>query len=209
MGISRRNFLTQASLFTAGAFGADVVFGEEISEQELLGYNLMAEVRQYRKFDAYATSDLSEGNIARMLDFADRLEIEKLAVGMPMTPIKNTPDEFQSINNNIYQAVNKYPDRLVGEFTLNPLYKKESLDEINRNIERGLIGTRLYNQVKINDPLYFPIIERLADLNMLVFMHGECQLGVGGYRMKYDAKKPISTSTPADFVEAATRYPEA
>ncbi len=209
MGISRRNFLTQASLFTAGAFGAYVVFGEEISEQELLGYNLMAEVRQYRKFDAYATSDLSEGNIARMLDFADRLEIQKLAVGMPMTPIKNTPDEFQSINNNIYQAVNKYPDRLVGEFTLNPLYKKESLDEINRNIERGLIGTRLYNQVKINDPLYFPIIERLADLNMLVFMHGECQLGVGGYRMKYDAKKPISTSTPADFVEAATRYPEA
>ena len=44
---------------------------------------------------------------------------------------------------------------------------------------------------------------------MIVFLHAECQLGVGGYRMKYDVGKPPNTSIPEDFVDAARRYPEA
>ena len=107
------------------------------------------------------------------------------------------------------KGVKAYPDRLVGEFTINPTYKKEAIDEINRCVDNGLVGTRLYNQVKISDPLYEPIIEKLSELKMIVFMHGECQLGVGGYRMKYDAGKFPSTSTPEDFVAAAKKFPDA
>src|SRR5690606_17940546 len=106
-------------------------------------------------------------------------------------------------------ATKRHPNRLIGQFTLNPLYKRESLDEISRCLDMGMVGTRLSNQVKINDPLYFPIIEKLSELKVLIFMHGEWQMGVGGYKMKYDANKLPSTSTPNDFVEAAKRYPEA
>ena len=44
---------------------------------------------------------------------------------------------------------------------------------------------------------------------MIILMHAECQLGVGGYRMKYDINRPPSTSIPEDFVDIAARYPEA
>jgi predicted TIM-barrel fold metal-dependent hydrolase len=72
-----------------------------------------------------------------------------------------------------------------------------------------MIGTgELYYQVKINDPLYFPIIEKLIDLKMIIFSHAECQLGVGGYRMKYNGYKAPNTSIPEDFVDIARRYPE-
>jgi predicted TIM-barrel fold metal-dependent hydrolase len=40
-------------------------------------------------------------------------------------------------------------------------------------------------------------------------MHTELQLGVGGYRMKYDIDERPSVTIPEDMVEAAKRYPEA
>ncbi|WP_339926186.1 amidohydrolase family protein [uncultured Cyclobacterium sp.] len=172
-------------------------------------FDLMKEVNKYRKIDAYATSNMTPDQLKAQIDFADRLSIEKLFVGMPILPIKATPEEFRRINDTVIKGVKAYPDRLVGEFTINPIYKKEAIDEINRCVDNGLVGTRLYNQVKISDPLYEPIIEKLSALKMIVFMHGECQLGVGGYRMKYDAEKLPSTSTPEDFVVAAKKFPDA
>lgn len=172
-------------------------------------FDLMKEVNKYRKIDAYATSNMTPDQLKAQIDFADRLSIEKMFVGMPMLPIEATPEECRRINDSVIKGVKAYPDRLVGEFTVNPTYKKEAIDEINRCVDNGLVGTRLYNQVKISDPLYEPIIEKLAALKMIVFMHGECQLGVGGYRMKYDAGKLPTTSTPEDFVEAANKFPDA
>jgi predicted TIM-barrel fold metal-dependent hydrolase len=72
-----------------------------------------------------------------------------------------------------------------------------------------MAGYKGYTQVKISDPLYYPVIEKFIDLNMIMLMHGFCQLGVGGYRMKYDQGMAPNTSIPEDFVEAAKRYPEA
>ena len=43
---------------------------------------------------------------------------------------------------------------------------------------------------------------------MIIFIHAECQLGVGGYRMKYNGNKAPNTSIPEDFVDIAKRYPE-
>ena len=39
-------------------------------------------------------------------------------------------------------------------------------------------------------------------------VHAFCQLGLAGYRMKYDIGKWYNTSIPEDFVDAAKRYPE-
>lgn len=208
--ITRRRFFANAALSTAGfALSYPVLSSAKDSQKEVANFNLMKKVMKYRKIDAYATSNLSSENLAMQVDFADRLGIQKMFVAGPMTPIKATPEEFRELNDRTIKAMNQYPDRLVGEFTVNPTYPKESLEEIKRCVDNGMVGTRLYNQVKINDPLYFPVIEALSDLNMIIFMHGECQLGVGGYRMKYDANKLPTTSTPADFVDAAQRYPEA
>jgi hypothetical protein len=103
----------------------------------------------------------------------------------------------------------KYPDRFLGQLTLNPIFQKESLEEIKRCIDQGMVGLKVYHQVKINNPLFYPIIEKFIDLKMIILMHAECELGIGGYRMKYDAKVRPNASIPEDFVEVAKRYPEA
>lgn len=182
---------------------------ESSDRNSLASYDLMKEVLKYSKIDGYATSNFSDENLRSQLDYADRLGIEKIFVAMPMLSRKETPEEFKSSNDLAIEAMKRFPNRVVGQLSVNPRYKKEAMYEIDRCVDQGLKGTRLYNQVKINDPLYYPLIEKFIDLKMIIFMHGEAQLGVGGYRMKYDANKALTTSTPDDFVDAAKRYPEA
>jgi uncharacterized protein len=56
--------------------------------------------------------------------------------------------------------------------------------------------------------MFYPIIEEFIDLKMIILMHSFYAIGSGGVRTKYGNSQP-NASTPDDFVEAATRYPEA
>lgn len=172
-------------------------------------YDLMKEVMKYRKIDAHAHIYFTDSSPEEQLDFGKRLGIDKQVISRYLSVMPGTPEQFREYNDLTIKAMNEYPDQLLGGFVLNPQYKKESLEEIERCADAGMIGTgELYYQVKINDPLYYPIIEKLIDMKMIIFSHAECQLGVGGYRMKYDGHKEPNTSTPEDFVDIAKRYPE-
>jgi len=173
--------------------------------------NIMQEVMKYRKIDAHehVTADCS--NVEAQIDFADRLCIDKLAISRPITKelAKDaTPEEFRNCNDSVLKAMKMHPDRYLGMAYVNPLYGKESLEEINRCIDLGMVGLKVYHQVKINSPLFYPIIEKFIDLKMIILMHAHCGLGVGGERTKYGNIQP-NASIPEDFVEAAKRYPEA
>jgi predicted TIM-barrel fold metal-dependent hydrolase len=89
--------------------------------------------------------------------------------------------------------------------TLNPAYPKESLEELKRCIDNGMVGSKYYNHVKINDPLFYPIIEKFIDLKMIMLMH----TAIGKSRVKLNAGEPPNISLPEDFVDIAKRYPEA
>lgn len=211
--ISRRRFITTVS---AGSMGAMAISKVEQStrqkEVKMTSYDIMKEVMKYRKIDAHDHVGLY-GNVdedaKRQLDSADRLGIEWLSVSHPIISGKGTPEEFREYNNSILKAVKLYPKRFIGFFTVNPVYQKESLEEIKRCADLGMAGYKGFVQVKVNSPLYYPIIEKLIDLKMICFMHAEQQLGVGGYRMKYDVGGSPETTIPEDMVEAAKRYPEA
>lgn len=208
--VTRRKFISGTTASAAG-----ILLGPRLqaSERESAGaeaaFDIMREVKSYRKIDSYATSSLSDESIKSQIDFADRFGIEKLFIALPMTDIKNTPEEFRAMNARVQKAVEQFRGRLIGQFTFNPIYRKESLEEISKCVDRGMIGSRIYHQVKINDPLFFPFIEKFIELKMIFFMHGEVQLGVGGYRMDYDAGKWPTISGADDFADAAKRYPEA
>ena len=206
---TRRHFIRGSAASAAGIIMAPGLEGFSGRVEEPSRYDIMRELSKYRKIDAYATSSMTPDHLALQLDFADRLGIEKMFIAMPMTEIKATPDEFRAMNDAVYKAVQSHPGKLVGQFTFNPRFLKESLAEIDRCVSRGMIGTRVYHQVKINDPAFYPVIEKFIGLKMILFVHGESQLGVGGYRMKYDAKKSHSISVPEDFADAARKYPEA
>lgn len=182
---------------------------EEEAEAKVSSYDIMRDVFKYRKFDAHCHP---ESDLVEQIELADRLGFTKMQISMPITNFSGTesegPEQARKNNDIVYNAMKQFPDRFIGFFTVNPAYPKESLEEIKRCVDLGMVGYKGYIQVKINDPLYYPIIEKLTDLKMVVFMHGFCQLGMAGYRMKYDIGRFPNTTIPEDMVEAATRYPE-
>ncbi len=215
--MNRRNFVknTAASftgmMLTAGAgtgcaTQSGIAGSASVSEKK---YDVMKEALKYRKLDAHAHAHLGLDVTAKDFEFMNRFNIERSYVSNPLSAGPGNPEQFRRHNDLVYGAMQKYPGRMIGMFTVNPFYKKESLDEIQRNVDRGMVGLKVYYQYKINDPLFNPIIEKIIDLKMITLMHAEATLGTGGYRMKYDKKRMPNTSVPEDFVDMATRYPEA
>jgi predicted TIM-barrel fold metal-dependent hydrolase len=211
--IKRRKFLTDISLSVTGSILGSTLTGCTFrADHEVSSYEIMKDVRKYRKMDAH-THIFSDKDIEGVLDHADRLGIEKLQISKPVTNYSGNepegPEIVRECNNVIISAIKKHPDRFIGFFTLNPRYTKESLEELKRCVDQGMAGYKGYTQVKINDPLYYPVIEQLIDLKMICLMHAELELGVAGYRMKYDIQERAHATIPEDMAEAARRYPEA
>lgn len=209
--INRRDFFKNASLAGAGALIGKGMTGCSSEPQSgPHSYDIMKDVAFYRKFDAHCHPD---DDLEMQVELADRLGIRRMQISKPVTNFSGSepegPEEIRKNNDVVLRAMKAFPDRFLGFFTLNPAYPKESLEELKRCVDQGMAGYKGYTQVKVNDPLYYPIIEKLTDLNMVVFMHGFCQLGMGGYRMKYDIGRFANTTIPEDMVDAAIRYPEA
>ena len=209
--IDRRRFIASTSLSATGILlGSSIAGCSSAKEEERAYYDIMKDVLSYRKIDAHQhPSD----DLGKQIEIADRLGIEKIQISEPVTNFSGRdpegPEEVKKNNDVVINAVKQYPDRFIGFFTLNPLYKKESMEEIKRCVDNGLVGFKGYTQAKINDPVYYPVIEKLTELKMIVYMHTFTQLGMGGYRMKYDVGRFPNTTLPEDMVESAIKYPEA
>ena len=209
--INRRKFFHDTAFSAAGIIlcnnlaAADIKGGRPSSS-----FDIMKETMKFRKINAHEHVGMG-GSLESQLDFADRLGIEKLEISRPIAAggvSKATPDDVRKCNDIVLEAMKKHPDRYLGSCFVNPEYGKESLEEIKRCVDQGMIGLKVYNQVKINDPLFYPIIEKFIDLKMIILMHAHCGIGVGGKRTKYGNVQP-NASVPDDFAEAAKRYPEA
>lgn len=217
---SRRNFVKDAAasfgLLLPGSLpsilrSAQLRSSEE--EERAKRFDLLNELKKYRKLDSHVHIGLSKDPPEDNIDFCERLYIDRMFVSRPVTTGtgsgKGLPEDFRESNDIILAAMKKYPDRLTGMFTLNPQYQKESLEEIKRCVDNKMVGLKVYYQVKINDPLFYPIIEKIIDLKMIILMHAEATQGIAGYRMKYDKKTKPNASRPEDFADIAKRYPEA
>jgi len=216
--INRRKFFRDTTLATTGLIlGRSLTDCISKKDQDSGYYDIMREVEKYRKIDAnghlYSQSfQTPEWH----LEMADKLGISYLSISIPRI-LGHThyngaenPERVKEVNDFVYEAMKKYPERFIGVFTLNPIFQKESLEEIKLRTDQGFHGFKGYLWAKINDPVYFPIIEKLIDYKLICFMHGQCEFGVGGYRMKYyDKGQTPATTVPEDMAEAAKRYPEA
>jgi uncharacterized protein len=208
--IHRRKFLTGTVLSAAGiAVGSHLLQCTTKGQPAVSSYSVMQETMKYRKIDTHAHVYLYQGGPEVQIEYADRLGIEKMVISRPITRGVCTPVEFIESNNLVLKAMKMFTDRFIGQPTINPLYQKESLEEIKRCIGQGMVGLKIYTQVKINDPLFYPIIEKYIDLKMIILVHAATILGLGGYRKKYDTGDAPNTSIPEDFADIAKRYPEA
>ncbi len=226
--MNRRKFFTSTGFSAAGLMMSESLFGfglKEVSEQFPADispgkYDIVKEMMKYPKIDAHVHVDLGNSNpeaqkkfAAILIDYAERFNIKKLILSKPVTKLikgipDGSPEAFIDHNNIILGVMKQHPDKFTGSFTFNPVHLKESLEEIKRCVDQGMVGAKTYYQTKINDPVFYPIVEKMIDLKMIIHTHAETQIGVGGYRMKYNGNKPKNVSIPEDFVAIAKRYPE-
>ncbi len=169
-------------------------------------WDCLAEIRKYRKIDCHNHIFLAPRVTPRaVIEAADRLHIERVAISRP---VGDTPDGFRESNDMILAAMREFPKRFLGQCFLNPAYPREAMEEMKRCMDLGMAGLgELYTQVKINDPLYYPFIEKCIELKAPILMHARADLGM--LRPGYRNEAPPATSRASDFAAAARRYPEA
>lgn len=114
-----------------------------------------------------------------------------------------SPDEVRSANDVILRAMERHPDRIRGMCFLVPGFVGEAIQEVERCLAAGMIGIKLYNQYKIDDPVVRPILEFVADRKIPLLEHSGYLTDPAG-----KAAQPL-TSHGADFAAASRAVPEA
>ena len=138
----------------------------------------------------------------RIIEAADALGIAKVAVSIPVMRGMPSMEEVRACNDAVLEAMATYPDRILGYCFVVPGYAA-SLDEIDRCLDAGMIGIKLYNQYKLWDPAVHPTIERAIRERVPILEHA-------GHATtpEFRAAQP-NISDAGDFVRAAALYPEA
>ncbi len=137
-----------------------------------------------------------------IIDAADRLGIDKLCVSIPVMRGMPTMEQVRVCNDAVLEAMGTYEGRIMGYCYIVPGHA-ESIDEIDRCLDRGMIGLKLYNQYKIWDPVVYPTIEKAIAEKIPILEHA-------GYPTTPEHWAPQPNMSHAgDFVRAARRYPEA
>jgi len=137
--------------------------------------------------------------MAQLIALADRMGIERLCVYMGIPWSRDPkPGTFRKENDQVLEAISKFPDRTFGFVYLNPKHVEESLAELDRCVARGpMVGVKLWVAKECRAAELDPIIQRAGELQAVIFQH--TWLKVAG--------NDPGESTPFDLVELAARHP--
>ena len=105
-----------------------------------------------------------------IIEAADRLGIDQLCSSIPIVRGMPTMEEVRACNDGVLEAMRRYPNRILGYCFVCPGYR-ETLDEIDRCLDGGMIGIKLYNQYKIWDPAVRPTLEKAIEERVPVLEH--------------------------------------
>lgn len=138
--------------------------------------------------------------MARLIEIADRMGIERLCVYMGLQWSKDpSPEKFRRENDEVLRAIAKYPERTFGFVYLNPKHVEASLAELDRCVANGpMVGVKLWVAHRCSAPELDPIIKRAAELRAVIFQHTWWKIG---------GNDP-GESTPLDIAELAARHPD-
>ncbi len=142
-----------------------------------------------------------DARLARLLEFADRMGVERVCVFMGLTwSYDPSPADLRQQNDEVLAAIAHYPDRAFGFVYLSPKHVRESLDELNRCVADGpMVGVKLWVAVRADALELDPIVERATELKAVVLQHAW---------MKVTGNLP-GESTPIQLATLAARHPNA
>ncbi len=148
----------------------------------------------FRSDDWAASSDL-------LVSCSDRLGITETWSSSPIVGGRLEPIEaVRAENKAVLSAMKRHPDRIRGFCFAIP--GPDAIAEIERCLDAGMIGIKLYNQYRINDPIVRPIIELAVERQVPILEHA------GAPVTDHKAGQPL-ISHGIHFAEANERYPDA
>lgn len=166
--------------------------------------------RSMRKLDAHnhifglgPRPNANWAEVEALVTAADLLGIDRLYCSRPVTGgVLADIDVVRESNNAVLAAMQRYPERIGGYCFVQPGNGPAALDEIDRCIDAGMIGVKLYNQFKYTDAAVFPIAEKCIRRRIPFLGHSAYLTDP-----RTAALQP-KTSHALDFGALAGRYPE-
>ena len=138
-----------------------------------------------------------------LVECGEMLGITELWCSSPITGgLIVSPETIREENNAVLTAMKRHPKRIRGWCFVIPGHYKAAVDEIDRCLDAGMIGIKLYNQYFISDPAVFPVIERAIERKVSILEHA-------GYPSPETLISQPHISHGKHFTEASKRYPEA
>ena len=139
--------------------------------------------------------------MARLIEYADRMNIERLVVFMGQQFLNDpTPEQFRQQNDEVLQALSHWHHRAFGFVYLNPKYEQESLAELDRCWKQApIVGVKLWVAVRCTDPRLDSLVRRTTELKGVIYQHTW---------LKTSGNLP-GESTPMELAELAARHPTA
>jgi hypothetical protein len=204
--VNRRKFLQTAGA-GLGTLGLEAVVGARAGNPES---GLLPQWRAMRKLDAHnhvflagrrSNTDWTEAD--NLIEAAELLGIAMLYCSRPITAGALAGIEVvRDANDSVLAAMKRHPKRIAGYCFVQPGNGAAALAEIDRCVDAGMIGVKLYNQFKYTDPVVFPIAEKCIQLGIPFLGHSAYLTDP-----RELALQP-KTSNSLDFCELAKRYPE-
>jgi hypothetical protein len=132
---------------------------------------------------------------------SDRLGITENWCSSPILGGVLAPiEDIRIENDDVLSAMARHPGRIRGLCFVIP--GPDAISEIERCLGAGMIGIKLYNQYRINDPIVRPIIELAIERRVPILEHA-------GYPTpNHRAGQPL-ISHGEHFAKVNDRYPEA
>lgn len=139
--------------------------------------------------------------IARLLEYADRVGVDKVIVFMGFSRLHDPPpDQIRRDNDELLEALRHGYGRVFGFVYLNPKHTAASLEEIDRCVRDGpMVGIKLWVAARCREACLDPIAARAAELNAPLLQHTWT---------KVTGNLP-GESTPDDLAQLAARHPTA
>jgi hypothetical protein len=148
-----------------------------------------------------ALTGTPEQRIDTLLEYADRMGIERLIVFMGYPFVYDpTPEEVRRQNDQVLRAVEHARGRALGFVYLNPKHTQASLAEFDRCVVDGpMVGIKLWVAMRCHQKQLGPIVQRAAELKAPVLQHTF---------VKVTGNLP-GESTPSDLAQLAARHANA
>lgn len=168
------------------------------------GWRTMRKIdAHHHVFTAVQRPGASWSEVERMVEAAEVLGIERLYCSRPLTGgVMAAVEAVREANDSVLAAMRRFPGRIHGYCFVQPGNGAAALDEIERCLDAGMVGVKLYNQFKFSDPVVFPIAERCIARRIPFLGHS------GHLTDPREAARQPKASHALDFCALSRRYPE-